>query len=84
MFFLYILQSKKNGIYYIGSTSDIAKRLNQHNRGYSKYTKNKGPFKLVYKENYDTLSETRGREKQIKSWKKRFAIEKLIKDDPIV
>lgn len=38
----------------------------------------KKPWELVYKEEFDNLKGARKREQQIKSWKKRIAIEKLI------
>ncbi len=72
------MQSQKNGKYYIGSTSDIDKRLSAHNHGYSIYTKRNGPFELVYKEDYQTLSEARRREYYLKSLKSSKVIERLI------
>jgi len=78
MFYLYILNSIKDGRYYVGSCADINKRFHQHNSGLVKSTKFYLPWKIVYTEEYKTLSETRKRESQIKSWKKRAAIEKLI------
>ncbi|MFH1968539.1 MAG: GIY-YIG nuclease family protein [bacterium] len=79
MFYTYILKSLNNGSYYVGSCEDVDVRFNQHNEGQVKSTKRYIPCKLVYKEEYKTLSEARKRETQIKSWKKRSAIEKLIK-----
>ncbi len=85
MFAAYILQNERDGSYYIGSTEDINKRLIKHNKGYSRYTKNKRPWKLVYKEEYETLSEAKKREYYLKRLKSRIAIEKLIeKHGPIV
>lgn len=78
MFFIYILKSLINGKYYIGSTDDPNRRLVEHNKGLSKYTKIYRPWELLYTEKFKSLSEARQREKQIKSWKKRAAIEKLI------
>lgn len=78
MYFVYILQSDKSKSYYVGCTNDIERRLKEHNSGLSNYTRNKGPWKVVYNEAHGSLSEARQREKQIKSWKKRKAIEKLI------
>lgn len=78
MFFTYILQSESSGKYYIGSTDDLTKRLIRHNKGYSKYTKNKGPFKIAYKEGFQTRSEAKKREYYLKSLKSKVAIEKLI------
>ncbi|MDP2649537.1 MAG: GIY-YIG nuclease family protein [bacterium] len=84
MFFTYILKSEKDESYYMGSTDDIEKRIIRHNKGYSRYTKNRGPFKLVYRENYNTRSEAKKREYYLKSLKSRIAIEKLISRGPIV
>lgn len=78
MYYTYILQSESNGKYYIGSTEDLEKRLLRHNNGFSKYTKNRGPFVIVYKQTFNTRSEAYNREKYLKSLKSRKAIEKLI------
>ena len=83
MFFIYILQSKKNNSYYIGSCKNIEKRFNQHNSGLTKSIKNLLPFNLIYSESFNNLKEARKRELQIKSWKSRKAIEKLIKHSKI-
>ena len=41
MYSAYILQSEKDGSYYIGCTKDFRARLIRHNKGYSRYTKAK-------------------------------------------
>ncbi len=51
MYFTYILQSEKDGRYYIGSTNNLENRLKRHNKGYSRYTKNNGLLKLHIKKN---------------------------------
>lgn len=84
MFVTYILRSEKNRSYYIGSTQDLEKRIERHNKGQSKYTKRLLPWVLVYKENHDTLSEARKREFYLKSLKSKIAIEKLLKLGPVV
>ena len=78
MYYVYILKSLKDNTFYIGCTENINRRVNEHNKGLSKYTKNKKPWIIVYSEKFDTLANARKREKQIKSWKKRIPIEKLI------
>lgn len=80
MFYTYILKSLTNTSYYIGSCQDIDVRFNLHNKELVPSTKRYIPWELVHKEEYKTLSEARRRELQIKSWKKRAAIEKLIRD----
>ncbi|MCX5679255.1 MAG: GIY-YIG nuclease family protein [Candidatus Omnitrophica bacterium] len=78
MFYTYVIKSETIGQYYIGSCSDIDSRLKQHNRGQTKTTKYKGPYKLVYKEEFVSKSEALKREKQIKSYKGGRAFKKLI------
>ncbi len=78
MFYIYIICSDINTKYYVGCSGDLEKRLSEHNKGLSKYTKRFKPWRLVYEETFKTLSNARKRETQIKSWKKRRAIEKLI------
>jgi len=80
MFYTYILKSLFNNSYYVGSCEDVKERLNWHNKGLVKSTKRYIPWKLMHTEEYETLSEARKREMQIKSWKKRSAIERLCKD----
>src|SRR3989344_2275714 len=77
MYYIYIIRSLKNNRYYIGSCKNVQARLEQHNRGESMSTKPYRPWLFVYSENFDTLSEARKREFQIKSWKKSSKIEKL-------
>jgi len=49
-YYTYILKSKKDGKCYAGSTKDLRKRLLQHNKGKSIYTKGRGPFEIIYYE----------------------------------
>ena len=78
MFYTYILKSKQNGSYYIGSCRNITKRLDLHNFGLVKSTKRYCPWQVVYFEEYENFKGARKRELKIKSWKKRSIIEKLI------
>ena len=84
MYIVYILQSAKNGRFYIGCTKNINKRIKLHNKGRVKSTKAYRPWKVRYKERYDNLSRARKRENQLKSWKNRARIKKLIDTGPIV
>jgi putative endonuclease len=77
MFFVYILKSKKNGAYYIGYASNIKCRLAKHNSGTVLSAKNKGPWEVYYSEIFDDETSAIRRERQLKSWKSRKAIEKL-------
>jgi len=78
-YFVYILESQSSGRYYVGSTANIAARLQRHNQGRSKYTKAGIPWKVVYAEEFGTRSEAVRREQQIKRRKSRDYIEGLVR-----
>jgi putative endonuclease len=65
--YVYVLRSLRNGRLYTGSTNDLQRRLSEHARGHSNYTKHAGPFELVYKEEYETRLAARQRELFLKS-----------------
>jgi len=48
MFYVYILQSEKDKSKYIGITSDLKRRLREHNSGSSRYCSSKCPYKLIW------------------------------------
>lgn len=77
---VYILQSQKRKLYYIGSTNNLQKRLNQHNSGRVRSTKSLLPLKLVLTESYKTYSEARKVESKLKRLKRKDYIDKIIKE----
>ena len=83
MFYVYILESESNGTLYIGQTQEPEKRLADHNRGGSPYTKGKGPWKQIYLKSFDTRSEALGFEKKLKSWKSSLRIRSMIEKDAV-
>jgi len=75
---IYILSNKRNGVLYIGVTSDLLKRTYQHKyhvvNGFSKkYNLNK----LIYFEMHESMNDAIAREKQLKKWNRAWKI-KLI------
>jgi putative endonuclease len=68
MYYVYILQSLKTGKLYIGHTNNLARRVEEHNTGWgSRYTRQNGPWTLVYSESHpDRISATK-RERYLKS-----------------
>lgn len=77
MYYAYILKSNKNNKYYIGSTSDLNRRLIEHNSRKVKSTKMYATWSIYYFEEFITERDAKARERQIKSWKSRAMIEKL-------
>lgn len=77
-FYTYVLYSSEHNKIYIGQSSDLQKRLFEHNTGMSKYTKRYLPWEIIFKEEFDSRSEAMKREKELKSQKGREFIWNLI------
>lgn len=79
MWYLYIAKCNDDTLY-TGITTDVRRREIEHNgdnqRG-AKSLRNKRPIKIVYTEIYQTQSEARKREEEIKGWKREYKL-KLI------
>jgi putative endonuclease len=72
-FYVYILRSKVDSKFYTGYTSDILRRLDEHNSGKVFSTKNRTPFNLVYFEFCLNKDDAIHREKYLKTaYGKRF------------
>ena len=78
MWWLYIIQSKSSGRFYVGHTNDLERRVAEHNEGQTKSTRGRGPWLLVLSEPFDTKEAAFARERQIKSWKSHRSIAELI------
>lgn len=66
MCYVYILQCG-DGTYYTGSTTDLERRITAHASGQgAKYTRGRGPLKLVYQERVESWSDALRREAAIK------------------
>ena len=80
-YWTYVLISESTGKIYIGQTNNLYTRLKRNNKELptksTSYTqKHKGPWKLIYKERYNTRTEAKKREKQLKSYQGRKFIKK--------
>jgi len=83
-YFVYVLINPEKKIY-IGQTTDLQRRLAEHNepdfRGTLHTKRHKGPWKIMYTEECLTRSEAMKREKQLKSFKGREYIRQYINED---
>jgi putative endonuclease len=78
-FTVYILFSPGKNKFYVGYTSElIEERLRKHNTNHKGFTGGTGDWIIKYTELFNTKTEGIKREKEIKSWKSRKMIEKLI------
>lgn len=82
--YLYIAEAR-TGRYYVGITTEPARRINDHNRGRgSRMALGQGPFKLVYaSQPLPDQSTARKLEISVKSWKRQKK-QKLIRGDEIL
>ena len=69
--FVYILASQRNGTLYIGITSNICLRMEQHRQGVgSAFVKKYRVNRLVYYEEYQLYTDAIRRETNLKRWKR--------------
>ena len=81
--FVYILASKRNGTLYIGITSDLLLRMEQHHRGVgSTFVKRYGVTRLVYFEEYPLYANAIRRETNLKRWKRSWKLALTEKHNP--
>ena len=75
----YILYSKAKDRYYIGYTTDVLEeRIRRHNTNHQGFTGKTSDWQLVYSEVYSNKLQAHAREREVKRWKSRRLIEKLI------
>ena len=81
--FVYILASKRNGTLYIGVTSDLLARMEQHRRGVgSVFVKKHGVTRLVWFEEYPLYADAIRRETSLKRWKRAWKLALIEKNNP--
>ena len=66
-YYVYVLQSEKDGKNYTGYTKNLKLRFEQHQKGQVESTKNRRPFKLIYFEGCLNQQDATHREKYLKT-----------------
>ena len=80
---IYILASKPNGTLYIGVTSDLVKRVWEHESDtLDGFTKRYGVHRLVYYELHPDMVSAITREKQLKKWNRVWKVELIERTNP--
>ena len=78
--YVYILTNKTHSVLYIGVTSNIAKRIYEHKtHAVEGFTAKYNVDKLIYVEEYSSITDAIAREKQLKGWR-RSKKDELIKE----
>lgn len=79
MYWVYVLECSDDKSWYIGYTSNLNKRLKEHQSGYgSKTTSKKMDWKLIYCEGYLDIKDAKGREVFLKSGAGRRFLKKQL------
>lgn len=81
MYWVYVLECPDDRSWYIGYTSDLDKRVREHQSGYgSQTTSIKAGWKLIYCEGYLDIKDAKGREVFLKSGAGRKFLKKQLKN----
>ena len=79
---VYLLASKRNGTLYIGVTSNLMQRVQQHREGaIAGFTREYSVRSLVWFEQHATMEQAILREKRIKKWNRMWKIELIERDN---
>ena len=78
MYYTYILISEDGARTYTGVTSDIDRRLKEHNSGKEKSTRPHLPYKVLYVESHETMTSARRKEVYFKSTSGRREIRQFL------
>ena len=81
--YVYIMANKKGGTLYVGMTSDLARRVTDHEMGIaSKFTAKYGCKRLVWFEKHDLVTRAITREKTVKKWPRQWKINAIEAQNP--
>ena len=82
-YYIYILSNKRNGTLYIGVTSNLIKRIQEHkNKLVDGFTKKYNVDKLVYYEQAEQINSALAREKSLKKYNREWKINLIEKENP--
>jgi putative endonuclease len=82
-YYVYILASKRNGTLYIGVTNDLVRRVYEHRQELVPgFTKTYHIHMLVYYEQGGEIDSVIKREKQLKSWNRKWKLALIEKENP--
>jgi putative endonuclease len=80
MFYTYVIEAEKGGELYIGFTSDIKRRLKEHNQGLNLSTKHQGKWKLIYCEICCNKHDAQRREGYFKTTQGKRLLKRRLKE----
>ena len=80
MFYVYLIESKKNSELYTGYTNDLVRRLKEHNQGMNFSTKSAIPWKCIYYEACTNEEDAKRRESYLKTTQGKRLLKRRLKE----
>ena len=80
MHYVYVLQSQKDDLLYIGYTDNVEARILRHQAGEVPATKFRRPLKLIFYEAYLVEKDALRRERYFKTTKGKATLKMMLKD----
>ncbi len=81
--YVYILTNKPMGVLYIGVTSDLARRVEQHRLGgVAAFTKRYNCHRLVWFAEFENIHDARAFEGQMKKWNRAWKVTRIVESNP--
>ena len=83
-YYVYIVASKRNGVLYVGVTSNLQKRIYEHKNNLAEgFTKKYYVHHLVHFEETTDVHVALEREKHIKAWKREWKVRLIERQNPL-
>ena len=80
---VYMITDKPHGRLYIGSTTDLIRRIWQHKTGaVAGFSKRYGLKRLVWYELHETMEEAALRERRMKKWNRAWKVARIEEMNP--
>jgi len=79
MYYTYVLQSLKDGQFYVGFTENLKLRFERHSKGSVESTRQRRPLKLIYYEACVDIEDAMRREKYLKTYHGKMFLKRRLK-----
>jgi len=80
MYYVYVLRSQRDGKLYIGYTTNLMKRMQEHNHGEVTSTKSRRPLELIFYEGYKSMEDAKRREQYFKTTKGKSSLNMMLRN----
>ena len=74
----YVIYSRESGLFYYGYFEDLEKVLEMHNSGMIEMTRGRGPWVLLYSENFDNKAQALRQSRFYRTVKGQRFLKKLL------